>query len=108
MIFVYVLAAWGCLTAISLVTDGIVIYRTLAGRNGEAALALFRNTAERHGGVRRWVVVNLMWDICEPWGIWQGLLGIGVGRFNGKKTGTTGKTPLDLPLLSLSRKRRDP
>jgi hypothetical protein len=28
---------WGCLAVISLVTDSIVIYRTLTGRNGEAA-----------------------------------------------------------------------
>jgi hypothetical protein len=66
MILVYVLAAWGCAAAVSLAVDSIVIYRTLAGHNGQTALALFRDTASRHGGVRRWVVTNLMLDIFEP------------------------------------------
>jgi hypothetical protein len=74
MIYLYVLVPWGCLAVISLVTDSIVIYRTLTGRNGEAALALFRHIAERHGGTRRWIVTHLMWDIFEPWLIWQGML----------------------------------
>ena len=66
MIYLYVLISWACLAVISLVTDSIVIYRTLTGRNGEADLALFRHIAERHGGTRRWVVIHLMWDIFEP------------------------------------------
>jgi hypothetical protein len=33
MIYTYAQAAWGCLVFISLVTDSIVIYRTLTGRN---------------------------------------------------------------------------
>jgi hypothetical protein len=66
--------AWGCLAVISLVTDSIVIYRTLAGRNGTAALALFRDIAARHGGTRMWVARNLMLDIFEPWLIWQAML----------------------------------
>jgi hypothetical protein len=60
MIYLYVLVLWGCLTVISLATDIIVIYRTLTGRNGQAALALFRQIAERHGGTRRWIFTNLM------------------------------------------------
>ena len=74
MIYLCVLVPWGCLAVISLVTDSIVIYCTLTGRNGQAALALFRDIAERHGGTRRWVVINLVWDIFEPWLIWQGML----------------------------------
>jgi hypothetical protein len=74
MICVYVLIAWGSLAVISLITDSIVMYRTLAGRNGEAALALFLEIAGRHGGTRRWVGKNIMWDIFEPWLIWQGML----------------------------------
>jgi hypothetical protein len=76
MICLYVLVAWGCLAVISLVTDGIVIYRTLAGRNGAAALALFRDIAARHGGIRRWVARNLVLDIVEPWLIWQAMLSV--------------------------------
>jgi hypothetical protein len=74
MIYVYVLTAWGSLAVISLITDSIVIYRTLSRRNGEGTLALFLENAERHGGTRRWVGKNLMWDIFEPWLIWQGML----------------------------------
>jgi hypothetical protein len=74
MIYVYALAVWGFLAVITLVTDGIVMYRTLAGRNGQDSLALFLGIAERHGGVRRWVVINLVIDIFEPWLIWQGML----------------------------------
>lgn len=77
MICVYVLIVWGSLVVISLITDSIVIYRTLAGCNGEAALALFLEIAGRHGGTRRWVGKNLMWDIFEPWLIWQGMLSAG-------------------------------
>jgi len=74
MICFYVLVAWGCLAVISLVTDSIVMYRTLAGRNGTAALALFQDIAARHGGTRMWVAKNLMWDILEPWFIWRAML----------------------------------
>jgi hypothetical protein len=74
MIYLYVLIAWGCLAVISLVTDSIVIYRVLTRRNDEASLVMFLETAERHGGTRRWVLKNLMWDIFEPWLIWQDLL----------------------------------
>lgn len=49
MIFVYIAVAWGCAAVITLVIGSIVIYRTLAGRNGETALALFRDIASRHG-----------------------------------------------------------
>jgi hypothetical protein len=71
MIYLYVLVPWGCLAAVSLVTDSIVIYRTLTGRNGKPALALFRHIAARHGGTRWWIVARLMWDIFEPWLIWR-------------------------------------
>lgn len=74
MIHVYVLAAWGSLAAISLVTDSIVIYRTLTRRNGKAALAMFRDIAARHGETRMWVARSLMWDILEPWLIWRAML----------------------------------
>ncbi len=75
IIVVYVMAAaWGCLAIVSLVTDGTVMYRTLAGHYGETALALFKDAASRHGGVRRWVVTCLVGDIFEPWLIWYGLL----------------------------------
>lgn len=74
MILVYVLAAWACAAAISLTVDSVVIYRTFAGRYGETALAEFRDTASRHGGVRRWVVANLVGDIFEPWLIWYAML----------------------------------
>jgi hypothetical protein len=36
-LYLYLLVPWGCLAVISLVTDCIVIYRTLNGRNGEVA-----------------------------------------------------------------------
>lgn len=74
MIYMCVLVAWGCLAVISLVTDSIVIYRTLTGRNGEPSLALFRDSAARHGGTRMWAARSLMWDILEPWLIWRGML----------------------------------
>ena len=75
MIFVYVLVAWGFLAAISLVIDSILICLTLTGRNGGAALELLQDIAFRHGGMRRWVVTCLAWDIFEPWQtIWQAIL----------------------------------
>jgi hypothetical protein len=74
MIYVYVLAVWGFLIVITLVTDSIVICRTLAGRNGQDSLVLFLGIAERHGGVRRRVVINLARDLFEPRLIWQGML----------------------------------
>ena len=74
MILLYVLIAWWCFVVITLATDSIVIYRTLTGRKGEAPLALFLEFAEQHGGTRRWVVVNLIMDLSEPWVIWQGML----------------------------------
>jgi hypothetical protein len=74
IICVYVLVARVCLSVISLAADGIVIYLTLTGRNGEAAMALFRDIAARHGGTRRWVVISLIWDIVDPWRIWKAML----------------------------------
>jgi hypothetical protein len=74
MIYMYVLVAWGSLVVIALVTDSIVIYRTLTRRNGAAALAMFRDIAARHGGTRMWVAKSLMWDIFDPWLIWRAML----------------------------------
>jgi len=76
MIYMYVLVAWVCLAVISLVTDSIVIYRTLTGRNGEASLALFLDIAARHGGTRTWVAQNPILDIIEPWLIWRAMLSV--------------------------------
>ena len=74
LVFWWGCALWGCLIVISLITDSIVIYRTLTGRNGQDALTLFQEIAERRGGTRRWVVVSLMLDIADPLTIWEGLL----------------------------------
>jgi hypothetical protein len=74
MIFVYVLAAWGCLAAISLVVDSIAMYRSLTGRCGEPVLAVTRDAAERAGGVPTLVVSSLALDIAMPWITFQGLL----------------------------------
>jgi hypothetical protein len=74
MIYVYTLAAWGCLVMTSVVIDGIAMYRSLAGYNGEAGLAVTRNAADRAGGVPQWVIRSLMLDILMPWLTFYGLL----------------------------------
>jgi hypothetical protein len=74
LVFWWGCALWGCLIVISLITDSIVIYCTLTGRNGEDALASFQKIAERRGGTRRWVVISLVLDILDPLIIWEGLL----------------------------------
>lgn len=57
MITVDVLTAWVSLGAFSAAVDGIFMFRCLTGRDGDDALAMTRATAERSGGVRRWVLV---------------------------------------------------
>jgi hypothetical protein len=74
MIFVYVLAAWGCLATVSLVVDSIAMYRSLTGRYGESVLTATRDAAERAGGVPAWVVSSLVLDMAMPWVTFQGLL----------------------------------
>jgi hypothetical protein len=73
-ISLYALVAWGCLAVVSLLTDSIIIYRTLTGRNGEPSPVLFLEIAARHGGTRRWIAKSLMWDILQPWLIWRAML----------------------------------
>ncbi len=67
------LIIWGCLAAISVVTDMTFVIRILSGRDGEDALALTRAHAERAGGVRKWIMISLAFDIFMPWLMWQGL-----------------------------------
>lgn len=74
MICLDVLALWGCLAFISAVTDSIVMYRSLTGRLGDDALTMTQRTAARAGGVRRWVLISLAFDIFTPWLMWQGML----------------------------------
>jgi hypothetical protein len=74
MIYVDVLIIWGCLAVISTAADSIIMFRALTGRDGEEALAMTRATAERAGGVRRWVLTSLAFDILMPWLIWRGML----------------------------------
>jgi hypothetical protein len=76
MIYVYALIELGCLTTISIAIDSIAMYRSLSGCNGEAVLTAIRDTdtAERVGGVPRWVLSSLALDIIMPWLTFQGLL----------------------------------
>jgi hypothetical protein len=67
------LIIWGCLAAISVVTDMTFVFRSLSGRDGADALALTRAHAARAGGVRKWIMVSLALDILMPWLMWQGL-----------------------------------
>ena len=50
MICVDVLALWGWLAVISVVTDSTVMYRSLKGRLGDDALAMTQRTAARADG----------------------------------------------------------
>ena len=74
MIVVDVLIIWSCLSAISVATDTVFMYRSLSGRDGADALALTREHAARAGGVRNWIMRSLAIDLAMPWVIWQGLL----------------------------------
>ena len=74
MTYVDVLDTWGCLAAISVVVDGVAMYRSLTGRDGVDALAMAWAAAARSGGARRWVVTSLALDIFMPWLMWQGFL----------------------------------
>ena len=58
----------------SAVIDSIFMYRSLAGRNGEAVLAATRNAVDRAGGVPRWIIGSLVLDMLMPWITFQGLL----------------------------------
>lgn len=74
MIYLYALAAWGCLVMTSVTIDSIAMYRSLAGCNGETVLAVTRNAAARAGGVPKWVIGSLVLDILMPWVTFYGLL----------------------------------
>jgi hypothetical protein len=74
MIYVYALAAWGCLVMTSVIIDAIAMYRSLAGCYGEAVLAATLNAADRVGGVPKWVISSLMLDMLMPWLTFYGLL----------------------------------
>jgi hypothetical protein len=74
MIAVDILIIWACLAAISVVTDMTLVFRSLSGRDGEDVLALARTHAARAGGVRRWIMISLAFDMFMPWLMWQGLL----------------------------------
>ena len=74
MIVVDALIIWGCLAAISVVTDMTFVFRSLSGRDGADALVLIRAHAARAGGLGRWIMVSLALDILMPWLMWQGLL----------------------------------
>lgn len=74
MILVDILTAWVSLGAFSVVVDGIFMFRCLTGRDGDDALAMTRATAERSGGVRRWVLISFLLDFFMPWLMWQGMI----------------------------------
>lgn len=75
MIYIYyVLAAWGCVTAISAAIDMYFVFRALSGREGEEFIAVTRKHAARAGGVRKWIAISLVQDILMPWLTFQGLL----------------------------------
>jgi hypothetical protein len=74
MILVDILTAWVSLAAFSAVTGGICMFRCLTGLDGEDALAMTRATAERAGGVRRWVLTGFLLDFYMPWLMWQGMI----------------------------------
>lgn len=69
-----VLIIWVVLAGISVVADVVFMFRCLTGREGGQALVRTCVTAERVGGLGRWIMISLALDICTPWLMWQGLL----------------------------------
>jgi hypothetical protein len=74
MLLACALAAWASLGAISAAIHMLFVFRSLSGREGPEWRAVTVEHAAWAGGKRRWITINIAWDMLMPWLTVQGLM----------------------------------
>jgi hypothetical protein len=74
MFLAYMLIVWTCLGTISAAIHMLFVFRSLSGREGPESRAVTVEHAAWAGGTRRWIMINIAWDMLMPWLTVQGLM----------------------------------